>query len=169
MTRGPSVTGVVQQAMPELPEHIHLIAPKAKVNTYDLMEIADLGLVYTTTSGLEMAVRGLPVMVAGKTHYRRRGFTIDPETYEEYFTMLDRILADLPGHHLTPGQVEQAWNYAYRFFYEFPQPFPWHIQHIPKDLRARPMHYVLSEEGLAQYASTFRYLTGEPLDWKAID
>ena len=34
-------------------------------------------LCYTTTVGLEAAVRGIPVAVAGETHYRGRGFTSD--------------------------------------------------------------------------------------------
>ena len=168
LTKGPSVTGVIRAALPELPEHIHLIGPKDKVNTYDLMEVSSLGLVYTTTSGLEMAARGLPVMTAGKTHYRGRGFTIDTDSYQEFFTTLDRVLSDLPAYHLKPEQIALAWNYAYRFFREFPRPFPWHILHLAADYHGKPMHHVLSPEGKQQYDSTFRFLVGEPLDWKAI-
>ena len=48
-TKGPSVADVVRQALPELPEHILLVGADDPINTYDLVEIADLGLVYTTT------------------------------------------------------------------------------------------------------------------------
>jgi len=85
---------VVKKTLPELPEFIHVIEPAEKVNTYDLIELADLGLVYTTTVGLEMALRGIPVVVAGQTHYRGRGFTYDPASWVEYFKMLGRILED---------------------------------------------------------------------------
>jgi capsule polysaccharide export protein KpsC/LpsZ len=57
---------------------LHVIRPTEKINTYDLMEIAGLGLAYTTTVGMEMAMRGVPVILAGQTHYRGRGFTHDP-------------------------------------------------------------------------------------------
>jgi hypothetical protein len=169
LTKGPSLTGVIQRALPVLPDHIHLIGAQEKINTYDLMEIADLGLVYTTTTGLEMATRGIPVMTAGKTHYRKRGFTIDADTYEDYFTNLDRFLRNLPAHRMTPAQVELAWNYAYRFFHEYPRPFPWHILHLRENFKKKPLNYVLSPEGQAEYASTFRYFVGEPLDWKTVD
>ena len=85
LTHGPSMVDVVRQVLPRLPEHIRLIGPKEKVNTYDLIEVADLGLVYTTTVGMEMAMNGLPVIVTGQTHYRGRGFTFDPESWVTYF------------------------------------------------------------------------------------
>ena len=77
-TKGPSVADVVKQALPELPEHIHLVAASDPINTYDLVEIADLGLVYTTTVGMEMAMSGVPVIVAGQTHYREQGLYPGP-------------------------------------------------------------------------------------------
>ena len=33
---------------------------------------------------------------------------------------------------------------------------------------SRPLGTVLSEEGQNQYGDTFRYLLGEPVDWKTI-
>ena len=92
LTHGPSMVDVVNTLMPQLPEHIHLIGPREKVNTYDLIEMTDLGLVYTTTTGMEMAMSGVPVIVAGVTHYKNNGFTFEPQTYPEYYELLDKIL-----------------------------------------------------------------------------
>lgn len=164
-TVGPSAAEIIQQVLPDLPAHIRLIGPKEKVNTYDLMEIADLALVYTTTAGLEMATRGIPVLVSGAAHYRRKGFTLEADTWEEYFAVLGQAIYDLPAR-LTPGQVELAWNYAYCYFAEYPRPFPWHLEKIAKDLEARPVSYVLSPQGRAEFETTFRYLAGEPIAWK---
>ena len=36
---------MVKQVIPKLPEHIHLIGPAEKMNTYDLIDVADVGLV----------------------------------------------------------------------------------------------------------------------------
>ena len=47
---------------------------------HDLVETAGLGLVYTTTVGLEMAMSGVPVIVIGQTHYRGKGFSLDPDS-----------------------------------------------------------------------------------------
>ncbi len=165
ITKGPSVADVVHQVLPSIPEHIHLVPADAKINTYDIVEIADLGLVYTTTVGMEMAMSGVPVIVVGNTHYRSKGFTTDPATWETYFEQLNSHLSADNANRLTPAQVAQAWNYAYRFFFEYPQPFPWHLLHFWKDLENWPVSRLLSEEGLNTYGQTFSYLAGEPIQW----
>jgi hypothetical protein len=165
ITKGPSVADVVRKALPSIPDHIHLVPADAKVNTYDIVEIADLGLVYTTTVGMEMAMSGMPVIVVGNTHYRGKGFTLDPTSWEDFFERLSSALSGQPSTRLTQPQVEQAWNYAYRFFFNYPQPFPWHLVHFWKDVEARPVGRVLSQEGLSAYRKTFDYLAGEPIQW----
>ena len=165
LMKGPSSLDVIKAALPELPAHIKLIPPLEKVNTYDLMEIAGLGLAYTTTVGMEMAMRGVPVILAGQTHYRGRGFTYDPATWDEYFDTANRLLSDLPAHRLSQEQVESAWNYAYRFFFDFPRPFPWRLMKFWDDLREWPIARVLSDEGRAEFGNTFETLSGQPLTW----
>jgi hypothetical protein len=164
---GPSVADLVQQHMPDLPAHMRIIAAGDPVNTYDLIAIADLGLVYTTTVGLEMAMSGLPVLVAGRTHYRGKGFTSDPQSWEEYFSALDTSLTDLHAARLTPAQIDRAWHYAYRFFFDYPQPFPWHLLHFWKDLEETPLNEMFTEQGQTAFGPTFDYLLGEPFDWDA--
>lgn len=168
-THGATMVEAVKAALPGLPENIHLIEALDKVNTYDLMELTSLGLVYVTTTGLEMVMRGIPVIVVGKTHYRQRGFTLDPNTWDEYFRMIEGVLADPPRQRPRREQVESAWNYAYRFFFEYPRPFPWRLYQFWKDYEKWPLERVLSEEGQAQFGATFRYLAGEPIDWKNMD
>lgn len=165
LMKGPSMLGVIECAVPQRPAHIRVVGPEEKINTYDCMEIAGLGLAYTTTVGMEMAMRGVPVVLAGNTHYRGRGFTYDPSSWDEYYATLNRLLSDLPAYRLSREQVETAWNYAYRFFFDFPMPFPWRLMHFWKDLDIWPLGRVLSEEGQAEYKKTFDYLAGEPIKW----
>lgn len=144
--------------MPELPEHVMVVPPNSDLNTYDLIDLADLGLVYTTTVGLEMAAAGIPVIVAGRTHYRARGFTYDPESLDEYFNTIERLLTTRP-------EVNRALadRYAYRFFFDYPFEFPWHLLDFWDDVRARPVEDVV-QSGDA-YDETLRALVGEPVDW----
>ena len=160
-----SMGRVVRDALPNLPDHIHVIGAADKINTYDLIEIADLGLAYTTNVGLETAMNGRPVISCGETHYRGRGFTLDPNSWDEYFNTLERVLGDLHGHRLSEGQIEYAWNYAYRFFFDYPRPFPWRLMNFWDDLNIWPLEKVLSEEGLAQFGDTFGFLVNEPFRW----
>lgn len=161
-----SMERVLREAVPALPAHIHVIGAADNINTYDLIEIADLGLAYTTTVGLETAMNGRPVVVCGRTHYRGRGFTLDPDTWQDYFLVLDKALADLSAHRLADAQVELAWNYAYRFFFEYPRPFPWRLMNFWDDLAIWPVEKVLGPQGQAEFGETFRFLVGEPFTWK---
>ncbi len=168
LTHGQSMADVVRNVLPRLPEHIRMVGPKDKLNTYDLFEVADLGLVYTTTVGLEMALVGLPVIVTGQTHYRGRGFTHDPDSWVTYYKQLGQILDSPKNYRLSQHEVDLAWRYAYRFFFEYPRPFPWHLVRMWDDYKTRPLESVLSPEGMALYGSTFQYLTGETIDWNKV-
>jgi hypothetical protein len=172
VTKGPSVADVVLRALKisadrpdKLPEHIHLVPADAKINTYDIVEIADLGLVYTTTVGMEMVMSGIPVIVVGNTHYRAKGFTLDPDAWETYFELLNQALENPAKFRPSKQQVELAWTYAYRFFFEYPHAFPWHVVHFWKDEARWPLKQVLSPEGMEKFGKTFQYLTGEPVRW----
>lgn len=160
-TQGPSVSGLVRSTLPEIPEHIRLIEHDSPINTYDLIEISDFGLVYTTTVGMEMAMGGVPVIVAGQTHYRNKGFTLDPETWDQYFRFLDEISVHPKNFHLNEEQVQFAWNYAYIFFFDYPLPFPWHLRFFWDELEEWPIERVLSEVGQANFGETFESLLGK--------
>jgi hypothetical protein len=114
---------------------------------------------------MEMAMSGVPVIVAGQTHYRGKGFTLDPASWDGYFQQLEEVLKNPQSFKLSRQQVEQAWNYAYRFFFEYPLPFPWHLLHFWKELENWPLEKVLAPQGQAQFAPSFEFLLGRPRDW----
>ncbi len=159
----PSVD-IVRSAVPEMPPHVIVIPPESKINTYDLIEMAHIGLVYTTTVGMEMSMSGIPVVVSGRTHYRDKGFTYDPETLSEYLTTVDQLLRRPLGERIPQQQVELAWNYAYRFFFEYPFSFPWHLVTFWEDIEARPLKFIFSDS-IDRYASTIDALLGMPISW----
>lgn len=166
-TQGPSVADLVMDLFPNPPEQIHVVQAEDKINTYDLIELADLGLVYTTTVGMEMAMSGIPVIATGHTHYRGKGFTFDPQSWEEYINMLESFI-NAPAGENTPSkaQVEEAWHYAYCFFFEYPNPFPWHLRDFWEEMDTWSMERVISEEGQSKFGDVFRCLAGQPRDWK---
>ncbi len=161
-TVGPSVMEIIHTALPELPPHMHLIGSSENVNSYDLMDIADLGLVYTTTAGLEMSLLGIPVLASGKAHYRKKGFTLDADSWDEYLRVLEKAIKSMPAR-LKDDQVEIAWNYAYTFFAEYPLPFPWHLESLFRSLEKRPLQEVLNSTGREKFGQAFKYLAGEPV------
>jgi hypothetical protein len=100
-----------------LPSNVVLVPPDRPLSSYGLLAISDLALCYTTTVGLEAAVRGIPAAVGGVTHYRGRGFTTDVAVRGD----LERAIAEPPA--MTPEQIELARRYAFAFFFRLMIPF----------------------------------------------
>ncbi len=168
LIHGQSMVDVINRVLPRLPENIKVIGPEEKVNTYDLIAAADLGLVYTTTVGLEMAISGVPVIVVGDTHYRGKGFTLDPQSWVKYYKMLKAVFEDPESYQLTDEQIELAWAYAYRFFFDFPRPFPWHLVSRWDDYKKIGIEDVFDYKNWNEYKHVFGYLAGKPIDWEFI-
>jgi len=156
---------IVQGTLPQLPPHVTVVPPESPLNTYDLMELAHFGVTYTTTAGLEMAMNGVPVVVSGNTHYRGKGFTHDPDSAQEYLATLDRLLKEPLRRRLDPRLAELAWRYAYLFFFEYPLPFPWHVEHFWENVAAVPLEAMLDPAQRAPYQAALDALVGLPIDW----
>ncbi|TXI39857.1 MAG: hypothetical protein E6Q57_20460 [Mycobacterium sp.] len=123
-----SLADFVRRAVPDLPGNVVLIEPDDLVSSYPLMERSDVGLVYTSTTGLELALAGTPVVVAGATHYRDKGFTIDVSDPAGFRAALTAVL-DAPAP--TVVDVELARRYAHFFFFRAPVDAPGVIEPIP--------------------------------------
>lgn len=152
-----SVSDHIVQAFPTLPANVRLVRPTDKISTYAIANMSALGLVYTSTVGLEMAVRGLPVIVTGRVHYADRGFTWDPATATDYFALLERAVG--PDRlRLKERQVELARCYFDAYFERFPKKMPWRWSHLQEDLKRWPIARIVAGDCPAEYLETFDYL-----------
>ncbi len=125
-TREP-VSRFLAERFPVLPPNVTVIDPDDPRSSYPLMAASDAGLVFTSTTGLELALQGKPVIVAGETHYRGKGFTIDVDDRTAFSNALDRVLADPGAERPNP---ELARRYAYLFFFRDPVPTPGVEEHV---------------------------------------
>jgi len=113
------VQDVISSRLGEMPANVRFVSADDALSSYALLDISDLLLTYTTTVGLEAAVRGKQVAVAGDTHYRCRGFTTDVSGPDDLARVLKLELAPLPAE-----SVELAIRYAHMFFFRAMIPFP---------------------------------------------
>ena len=126
-TREP-LASFIRARFPGLPSNVTVLEPSDPTSSYVLMEAADVGLVFTSTVGLELALHDVPVIVAGNTHYRDKGFTVDVSSSDQFMNALDAAVADpttsRPDHDL-------ARRYAYLFFFRAPIGAPYVEEHVP--------------------------------------
>jgi hypothetical protein len=91
------------------------------VNSYNVLDISDIGVVNTSTVGLEFAMVGKPILLISETHYRGKGFTYDAGSSEHYFEILDELIQQ-PA--LLPDQVLLARKYYYMMMYLYQHKLP---------------------------------------------
>jgi hypothetical protein len=112
------IEAAVRGRLGELPANVRIVAAAQPLDSYALLGLTDLALVYTTTIGLEAANLGVPVAVAGTTHYRGRGFTHDVERPEQQLALMRAT-----GLQASAEQHELALRYAFTFFFRALIPF----------------------------------------------
>jgi len=100
--------------------NIRIIKPDEKVNSWSIYDITTLGIVHTTTAGMELPLVNKPCMVVSKTHYRNKSFTIDINSKDEYFKLLDMF--DATSIDFEQNKKE-ALKYAYLLFIRYQVPF----------------------------------------------
>lgn len=118
----------VESQFPSLPPNVRLVDAWDPQSSYPLMEQCDFGLVFTSTTGLELALHGKPVVVSGRTHYRDKGFTTDVSSPEEFAAAIDRLLDDTGE---SAPDRDLARRYAYLFFFRAPIDSPGVVEHVP--------------------------------------
>jgi hypothetical protein len=118
---------ILRRRFPVLPPNVRLVPADDAQSSYPLMAGSDAVLVFTSTTGLEAAVRGTPVIVAGRTHYRGRGFTVDVDDRGSYERALRAVLDHPQEDEPDRALVER---YAYMFFFRHPIPAPWVEEHV---------------------------------------
>lgn len=111
----------VAAAVATLPENVRVVGPEEPLDSYELLRRSSVVLTYASTIGLEAAVTRVPTVVAGRTHYRNRGFTLDPVNPAEYDLALEEAFRAGP---LEDRRWELARRYAWLYFFEEIIPFP---------------------------------------------
>jgi hypothetical protein len=156
----------VRKNFPNLPGHVTLLPTDTDINTYGLMEASQLGLVYTSDVGWEMALRGKPVICGGRGHYSGKEITYDSTSSESYFSYLDRFSGDTTSLQVSEDRKERAMKYGYMFIKDRMKPFPWMPGLLWQDIKTYPMERVLTSPCYDQFHEAFELLSG---DIKAYD
>lgn len=103
----------ISRVFPRLPSNVFVIPPETVTNSWSIADVADLGLVHTSTPGMELPIEGKPCVVVSNVHYRGKGFTLDIGSKAEYFALLERW-PDVPFDREVSREL--ALRYAYLLF-----------------------------------------------------
>ncbi|MEO7502163.1 MAG: hypothetical protein ABIW94_05965 [Gemmatimonadaceae bacterium] len=134
------VERLIERNFPDLPDHVRVIPAQEDISPANLFELIDGGVTVYGTSGLELALRGKPVILGGEAHYGGKGFTRDGLTPDSYRQLL-RCTPTLGP--LTDDQRSLVRRYAYAHFIRRQVPLEmvrdpnskwWSLQHQRREL-----------------------------------
>ncbi len=98
------------RALMPLPDHVKIMRANTDINTQSLFPLVDYVLTVNGTVGMEFPCYGVPALLGGTGRYNGRGFTIEPQTRDEYFAAMRTL-------HTIPKLDRETQNRARRYFY----------------------------------------------------
>ncbi|MDQ3142564.1 MAG: hypothetical protein M3Q56_10005 [Bacteroidota bacterium] len=114
-------SSLVREKIGPLPQNVLIIDPEMKLNSFTIIELSDVGIVHTSTVGLEMAIEGKAVILISDTHYRNKGFTYDVSNAAAFFEVLEQLI--LNGTSLK-NQQEIARKYFFMMMFRYQHLMP---------------------------------------------
>jgi hypothetical protein len=124
---------------PNLPSNFTILSADTDVDTYNLFDAMDAGIVYASTVGLEMAYNNIPVVTGGYPPYHGFDITFDPETTANYKELIGNI--ETLTH--SRDMMKRARRFAYLLFISKHFEFPYMDQYLSDN---EDRIYIESEE-----------------------
>ena len=91
--------------------NVEVINAHAPISSYDLIDGADVFIVYNTKMAIELCATGIPVIVCGDSWVRDKNLSYDISRLSDLSNLIDSKLVCLT------GQVERALRFAYYFYF----------------------------------------------------
>ena len=102
------------------PENVRVVMPDVPLNSYALMDEADIGLTFGSTVGIEMAMLGKPVLLASRGFYEVGSLIATVRTQSELNHALEKTLGEY-----SPREIRrEAYRMAHCYVFIFEPPFP---------------------------------------------
>lgn len=104
-------------------DKITVIPGEKRTNTYGLMEQCKFGSVFSSTTGLEMAMMGRRVIVGADVYYRERGFTVDIADANDHASKLLSMAREPRSLDIAPNQATDARLFHFLLHYALQWPY----------------------------------------------
>ncbi len=155
--------GILEKAGLAGHPRLTIIPGAEKVNTFGLMEKCKFGTVFSSTTGLEMAMLGKPVVVAADVYYGRAGFTLDAEDSQDYLSRLRNLANDEGEGSLRADQIADARLFYYLLHYVMQWPYPYDK---PADVRNLPMLDLIGSDEVGRFIPTLDALVASKSEYE---
>lgn len=138
-----------------------LLPGDSDVNTYDLMPLCKFAAVFASTTGVEIAMHGKPVIAGASVYYARCGITVPAADRNSYFARLDELAAG-PGAEDRANADDAAMLY-FIFHYLLQWPFPYDK---PSQITALPPRELPGHASIETYVETLDVLAMTTMEYE---
>ncbi len=102
------------------PGNVRIVMPDDPLNSYALMDGADVGLTYGSSAGIEMAMLGKPIVLGSRAFYENGAHILTIRSKTDLPRILEKSLQPFSARELR----REAFRLAYYQVYKFELPFP---------------------------------------------
>jgi hypothetical protein len=120
--RNPQDEQFVAALAKDLPANARLVCGDDDTSSYTLAAMADLGLIWYSTIGVEMVAMGRPVIRAGASWLAYCDFFVPAANPDDYTAALDGARQTMS--RATAAEIAGAWRFTYAWYYRQSLPFP---------------------------------------------
>jgi hypothetical protein len=120
LTRANDEFRFYQEMKASAPRNTCIVMPDETLNSYALMDEADVGLTFGSSTGIEMAMLGKPIVLASRNFYEVGSQIIKVAARESLRGDLERSLGPFSAREVR----REAYRLAYYYVFEFELPFP---------------------------------------------
>lgn len=109
----------------KIPPNVKIISSKSNISSYMLAEMADANLVWNSTIGLELALKGLKPFVVADAYYSKKGFTNDYLNFNKLVKDLNNLSKKTKINRINSNERKflERFCYEIRFNRKFNPPF----------------------------------------------
>ena len=144
-------------------ERLTMIPGDERANTYNLIEKCRFGVVFSSTTGVEMAMLGKTAVIGATVYYGGRGFTVDSDDRDEYFAHLRRLVAaeEIPAPDQEASKEAALFHFVFHFVMQWPFPYD-----KPSNVREEPIPRLLRSGRIARYIPFLDALACTREEWE---
>jgi hypothetical protein len=93
---------------------VHIVDAESEISSYALAEMSKFVIVYASKIGIELAARGVKVLVGGEAWVKHKGISIDPASRNEYFAALTDLMT-VDSYRINSDRAER---FAFQIFFK---------------------------------------------------
>jgi hypothetical protein len=104
----------------QAPQNVRVIPPEDPLSSYALADEADIGLVFSSTIGFEMAMLGRPVVVASRAIFEELSNVLTVRSRDSIQPILEKSLEPVSAREIRREAFRFAYLYVFKFEFAFP-------------------------------------------------